>query len=178
MRVQRRPDRCWWTRPGAPARCSAADIKWRAIDAKLVAVQRAILASATRCKTGGRLVATCNLLRKNEDVVAGFWPPIRLRHGPGRRGAGAGTCIDAGQRILRLLPHRHRTDGFSPPLNGAPEDSGHLVSSTCKHHRPAADRAVCRHPRATRQGRIRRFLCPSQSLIMSHRSATASTRAR
>jgi 16S rRNA (cytosine967-C5)-methyltransferase len=52
------------------------DIKWRAIDMeKLVATQRAILASAsTLLKPGGRLVyATCSLLREENDaVVADF----------------------------------------------------------------------------------------------------------
>jgi 16S rRNA (cytosine967-C5)-methyltransferase len=94
------------------------DIKWRALDVqKLAAVQCAILASAsTLLKPGGRLVyATCSLLREeNEDVVAGFLAThpdfvivpaaevLARRH----------VALIPDSEFLRLLPHRHRTDGF------------------------------------------------------------------
>ena len=94
------------------------DIKWRAIDVeKLAATQRAILASAsTLLKPGGRLVyATCSLLREeNEDVVAGF-----LATHPGFAMVPAAEVLARRHvalmpdgEYLRLLPHRHRTDGF------------------------------------------------------------------
>jgi 16S rRNA (cytosine967-C5)-methyltransferase len=94
------------------------DIKWRAIDVeKLAATQRAILASAsTLLKPGGRLVyASCSLLREeNEDVVSGFLAThpdfaivpaaevLARRH----------VALLPDSEFLRLLPHRHGTDGF------------------------------------------------------------------
>jgi 16S rRNA (cytosine967-C5)-methyltransferase len=84
---------------------------------KLAATQRAILASAsTLLKPGGRLVyATCSLLREeNEDVVSGFLAThpdfaivpaaevLARRH----------VALLPDSEFLRLLPHRHGTDGF------------------------------------------------------------------
>ena len=95
------------------------DLKWRQTEgavAELVAKQAAILRAAARLlKPGGRLVyATCSLLaEENEDVVAGFLADhsrfavidsagiLREQHIP----------LDTGT-FLRLLPHRHGTDGF------------------------------------------------------------------
>jgi 16S rRNA (cytosine967-C5)-methyltransferase len=110
------------------------DIKWRSIDVeKLVAEQRAILASAsTLLKPGGRLVyATCSLLcEENEAVVENFlashpeFEALPAAEIMARRQIVlpmfaapklASEGMDA-QRIselaLRLLPHRHQTDGF------------------------------------------------------------------
>jgi 16S rRNA (cytosine967-C5)-methyltransferase len=94
------------------------DIKWRTIDMeKLTATQRVILASAsTLLKPGGRLVyTTCSLLRQeNEDLVAGFLAThpefavvpaaavLARRH----------VALFPDSDFLRLLPHRHHTDGF------------------------------------------------------------------
>jgi len=94
------------------------DIKWRTIDMeKLTATQRVILASAsTLLKPGGRLVyTTCSLLRQeNEDLVAGFLAThpefavvpaaavLARRH----------VALIPDSDFLRLLPHRHHTDGF------------------------------------------------------------------
>jgi len=112
------------------------DTKWRAIDlGELAATQRAILASAsTLLKPGGRLVyATCSLLREENDaVVADFLathPEFALlpaaeilarRHvtlpvdaslsHPAPASGLAGENHLSGS--LRLLPHRHGTDGF------------------------------------------------------------------
>lgn len=94
------------------------DIKWRPLDlAALASGQRNILAAAaTLVKPGGRLVyATCSLLREeNDDVIEAFLGshgdfhvvPINdilaRRHIP----------LDVSGPALRLLPHRHYTDGF------------------------------------------------------------------
>jgi 16S rRNA (cytosine967-C5)-methyltransferase len=108
------------------------DIKWRTIDLeKLVATQRAILASAsTLLKPGGRLVyTTCSLLREeNDTVVAEF-----LANHPEFAALPAAEILARRQIVLpmstapikadtdaqrlsnlalRLLPHRHQTDGF------------------------------------------------------------------
>lgn len=115
------------------------DIKWRHIDLeKLAHTQASILsAAATLLKPGGRLVyATCSLLREeNENVVTAFLaahPQFRALAAAeilARRqvllpvGVGADATAQSfeGQALtadsikglaLRLLPHRHRTDGF------------------------------------------------------------------
>ncbi len=110
------------------------DIKWRAIDMqKLAATQHAILASAsTLLKPGGRLVyATCSLLREeNEAVVEQFLAShpefaalpaaeiLARRHIllPLPAASITGSAGSAARRLpdlaLRLLPHRHQTDGF------------------------------------------------------------------
>lgn len=96
------------------------DLKWRtspsAVD-ELVAKQTAIVASAARlAKPGGRLIyGTCSLLpEENEGVVERFLeshPGWIVRSAPeslSRQGIG-----DVGDGpFLRLLPHRHATDGF------------------------------------------------------------------
>jgi 16S rRNA (cytosine967-C5)-methyltransferase len=94
------------------------DIKWRQFDlAALQAQQRDILAgAATLLKPGGRLVyATCSLLvEENDAVVAEFlaaqpaFRTIPVREVLERRHIALATNDDA----LRLLPHRHGTDGF------------------------------------------------------------------
>ncbi len=94
------------------------DIKWRTIDlAALATEQKKILAAAaTLVKPGGRLVyATCSLLREeNDDVVNDFLAQhadfktipageiLARRHVP----------LEVEGEALRLLPHRHHTDGF------------------------------------------------------------------
>ena len=94
------------------------DIKWRTIDlpALVEAQQRILTAAAQLLKPGGRLVyATCSLLREeNEDVVEAFLHAhgefrvvpvseiLARRHIP----------LTMPEPALRLLPHRHHTDGF------------------------------------------------------------------
>jgi len=94
------------------------DIKWRTIDLPaLAAEQKKILAAAaTLVKPGGRLVyATCSLLREENDGVADAFlavhPEFRVvpasdilarRH----------VALSMPDHALRLLPHRHGTDGF------------------------------------------------------------------
>jgi 16S rRNA (cytosine967-C5)-methyltransferase len=95
------------------------DLKWRQTPeavAELNVKQSAILHSASGLvKKGGRLVyATCSLLdAENEAVVAGF-----LEKHPEFVALSAedvlrkqDIAIECGER-LRLLPHRHGTDGF------------------------------------------------------------------
>ncbi len=94
------------------------DIKWRTINLpELVDTQQRILnAAAQLVKPGGRLVyATCSLLREeNEDVIEAFLAAhagfgivpvgeiLARRHIP----------LEMPEPALRLLPHRHHTDGF------------------------------------------------------------------
>ncbi len=100
------------------------DLKWRQSPesvAELAQKQAAILcAAAALVKSGGRLVyATCSLLEaENEAIVAGF---LAARPEFAQLPAGAilseqgielaATRTDAALS-LRLLPHRHGTDGF------------------------------------------------------------------
>ncbi len=86
--------------------------------AELNAKQTAILdAAASLVKPGGRLVyGTCSLLtQENEEVVAGF-----LASHPDFRVVNAAEVLerqgvkvpDSGGEFLKLLPHKHDTDGF------------------------------------------------------------------
>jgi len=94
------------------------DIKWRALDLDALATQqRDILAAAAALvKPGGRLVyATCSLLREeNDGVVEQFLAAhaeFQIVPAPAilaRRHVALPLQDDA----LRLLPHRHGTDGF------------------------------------------------------------------
>jgi len=94
------------------------DIKWRALDlAALAATQTRILDEASKLlKPGGRLVyATCSLLREeNDEVVTAFL----AGHGDFRRVpvsevlARRHIPLPMESDALRLLPHRHGTDGF------------------------------------------------------------------
>ena len=94
------------------------DIKWRDINlAELTDTQQRILAAAAGLiKPGGRLVyATCSLLKEeNEDIVEKFLaarPDFEIVPVNGileRRHLPLSMTGDA----LRLLPHRHETDGF------------------------------------------------------------------
>jgi 16S rRNA (cytosine967-C5)-methyltransferase len=95
------------------------DLKWRQSPqslAELKLKQAAILRAASNLlKPGGRLVyATCSLLAaENEDIVAGFLADrgdFRKLH-CGELLAQQGIVLDTGE-FLRLLPHRHGTDGF------------------------------------------------------------------
>lgn len=102
------------------------DIKWRDIDlAALARTQQAILAAAaTLVKPGGRLVyATCSLLQEeNEAVVSDFlashpaFVPVSASAILARRHIVLpGQAPESGSPMdhaLRLLPHRHQTDGF------------------------------------------------------------------
>jgi len=89
--------------------------------AELQSRQQAILGAAARMlKLGGRLVyATCSLLAaENEEVVAAFDAAQRTDFAPLDAAealtrtpvARAEELVDG--RFLRLLPHRHATDGF------------------------------------------------------------------
>ena len=95
------------------------DLKWRQTPesiAELTAKQAAILkAASTLVKSGGRLVyATCSLLAaENEAVVSAFlaanpdFVALSAEEVLGKQG----ISLACGER-LRLLPHRHGTDGF------------------------------------------------------------------
>lgn len=102
------------------------DLKWRQSPtsvSELTAKQSAILHSASvLVRKGGRLVyATCSLLAaENEDVVSAFLakhpefallPAVDLLRRQSIEIAAGGPDGD-GDRYLRLLPHRHGTDGF------------------------------------------------------------------
>ena len=94
------------------------DLKWRQDEesvAELTGKQAAILAAAAKLvRPGGRLVyATCSLLAaENEAVVDAFraaHPEFTLLPASGVL-ARHGIAVDGD--VLRLLPHRHNTDGF------------------------------------------------------------------
>ena len=95
------------------------DLKWRQTEdaiAEMSAKQRGILESAARLvKTGGRLVyATCSLLEdENEKVVADFLAKdTRYQLVPMHQVlAEAKVGLEMGD-YLKLLPHKHQTDGF------------------------------------------------------------------
>ncbi len=95
------------------------DLKWRhgpEALAELAAKQRQILAAAARLlKPGGRLIyATCSILHDENDAVA---DDFQRQHAEFRALscaellAAQRIALDTGER-LRLLPHRHGTDGF------------------------------------------------------------------
>jgi 16S rRNA (cytosine967-C5)-methyltransferase len=97
------------------------EIAWRPLNLPATtAVQRRILAAAARLvKPGGRLVyATCSLLPgENQEIAAAFLrghPQFRpLSALAVLRGEGIPAPDDAADGpYLRLLPHRHGTDGF------------------------------------------------------------------
>lgn len=102
------------------------DLKWRQTPesvAELAVKQSAILRSASMLvKQGGRLVyATCSLLAaENEEVVSAFLNahPEFVSLSPAEVLRSQNIEIDGldsdhdGVRCLRLLPHRHGTDGF------------------------------------------------------------------
>lgn len=94
------------------------DLKWRQSEssvAELTVKQASILdAAATLVRPGGRLVyATCSLLTvENDAVVAGFLekhPDFSLLPAASLLGKQGIACEG---EVLRLLPHRHNTDGF------------------------------------------------------------------
>ncbi len=94
------------------------DLKWRQSEssvAELTVKQASILdAAATLVRPGGRLVyATCSLLTvENDAVVAGFLekhPDFSLVPAADLLGKQGIACEG---EVLRLLPHRHNTDGF------------------------------------------------------------------
>lgn len=95
------------------------DLKWRQSPesvAELTRKQHDILKGAARLiKPGGRLVyATCSILpEENEAIVAGFLAthPEFRRLSAKEILAAQGIDIDSGED-LRLLPHKHDTDGF------------------------------------------------------------------
>jgi 16S rRNA (cytosine967-C5)-methyltransferase len=92
------------------------DVKWRRTSGDLAASaahqQTILAAAATMVKPGGRLVyATCSLEpEENDDVVRAFVatrPDFALDPPP------AFPIALDGDGILRCLPHRHGTDGFT-----------------------------------------------------------------
>ena len=94
------------------------DLKWRQDEksiAKLTVKQASILdAASTLVRPGGRLVyATCSLLaEENDAIVAAFLekhPDFSLLPANGILGK-QGIACDGD--VLRLLPHKHNTDGF------------------------------------------------------------------
>jgi 16S rRNA (cytosine967-C5)-methyltransferase len=97
------------------------DLKFRQTAESVVelnAKQTAILdAAASLVKPGGRLVyGTCSLLtEENEEVVAGFlashadFRVVNAAEVLERQGV---KVPDAGGEYLKLLPHKHDTDGF------------------------------------------------------------------
>ncbi len=94
------------------------DIKWRTLDLDALAVQQCdiLAAAAALVKTGGRVVyATCSLLREeNEAVIEKFlsahtgFQVIPAQEILDRRH----VALSMSDEALRLLPHRHGTDGF------------------------------------------------------------------
>jgi 16S rRNA (cytosine967-C5)-methyltransferase len=100
------------------------DLKWRQSPqavAELAVRQQAILAAAGRLlRPGGRLVyATCSLLRsENEDIAEAFtqaerghFEPVPVAQVLAQARVADAQTLDVGG-FLRLLPHRHGTDGF------------------------------------------------------------------
>jgi len=95
------------------------DLKWRQREtdvAELAAKQARILAAAaTLVKPGGRLVyATCSVLPdENDAIVDGFLAatPGFVEVDVAAELARLSIALDTGPR-LRVLPHRHDTDGF------------------------------------------------------------------
>ena len=99
------------------------DLKWRQTAqsvAELTVKQAAILhAASALVKTGGRLVyATCSLLAaENDAVVSAFlaahpeYVALSASEVLSKQGIDIDCATDGGER-LRLLPHRHGTDGF------------------------------------------------------------------
>jgi 16S rRNA (cytosine967-C5)-methyltransferase len=99
------------------------DLKWRQTPesvAELTVKQAAILhAASALVKKGGRLVyATCSLLEaENESVVAAFlaahpeFVALSAAEVLRKQEIEIDCDVDGGQR-LRLLPHRHGSDGF------------------------------------------------------------------
>ena len=94
------------------------DLKWRQDEtsvAELTVKQAAILdAAATLVRPGGRLVyATCSLLSaENDEIVAAFLekhPDFSLLPASAVLGKQGVACEGD---VLRLLPHKHNTDGF------------------------------------------------------------------
>ena len=92
------------------------DVKWRATETglkSLAATQRRILeAAATMVKPGGVLVyATCSLEpEENEEVIL----PFLAAHREWQLDPPVGFAIEPEPSgVLRCLPHRHGTDGFT-----------------------------------------------------------------
>jgi len=92
------------------------EAKWRraAVDLAAAAARQASIldAAATMVRPGGRLVyATCSLEPEENDAVVGAF----LERRPGfRLDPPAGFPIPFGpDGVLRCLPHRHGTDGFT-----------------------------------------------------------------
>jgi len=97
------------------------DIKWRSIDLEMLTkLQASILEAAARLvKPGGRLVyATCSLLAEENEAITGAFikahPEFEVMQASGileRQGAGIPEGLPE-DGALRLLTHRHGTDGF------------------------------------------------------------------
>jgi 16S rRNA (cytosine967-C5)-methyltransferase len=106
--LRRKPDARWRLSPEDPARFAA--------------LQREIAARAARLvKPGGRLVyATCAIGREENEEVAGVLAagPPGLAPFPVAAALGEerARALGAEGHLLRLLPHRHGTDGFFAAL--------------------------------------------------------------
>jgi 16S rRNA (cytosine967-C5)-methyltransferase len=105
--LRRKPDARWRLVPGDPERFAA--------------VQRELAARYLRLlKPGGRLLyATCAVGRTENEEVAAFiagQPGVRPVALDGPLGAERAAAAGASGHELRLLPHRHGTDGFYAAL--------------------------------------------------------------
>jgi 16S rRNA (cytosine967-C5)-methyltransferase len=102
--LRRKPDARWRLEPGDPARFAEAQRELAARFARLA-------------RPGGRLVyATCAIGRTENQEVAAFLAaevpgltPLPLER---TLGAERARALGAEGHLLRLLPHRHGTDGF------------------------------------------------------------------
>lgn len=98
------------------------DLKWRQSEAgvaELTAKQASILAAAaTLVRPGGRLVyATCSLLAEENDAVVDAFLAAHPQFVPLPADAAlARQGIELPGERLRLLPHRHGSDGFFAAL--------------------------------------------------------------
>jgi 16S rRNA (cytosine967-C5)-methyltransferase len=95
------------------------DIKWRsiALPALVETQQRILAAAAALVKPGGRLVyATCSLLREESDAVVDAFRAAHSEFAVAPAGeilARRHVALEqAADGSLRLLPHKHGTDGF------------------------------------------------------------------
>ena len=95
------------------------DIKWRpiALPALVETQQRILAAAAALVKPGGRLVyATCSLLREESEAVVDAFRASHAEFAVAPAGeilARRHVALEqAADGSLRLLPHKHGTDGF------------------------------------------------------------------
>ena len=109
------------------------DLKWRQTADDLMALAakqaRILEAAAKLLKPGGRLVyATCSFLREEDDAIVDAFlqaHPDMVELDCQQALQQQGIRLECGRR-LRLLPHRHGTDGFfaavlQKPLSATPQ---------------------------------------------------------